>query len=79
MRKDNYEEGKEAKDLLDNQKEKESKKAQTMLPHLKEQMDDHRDIILPQILKEKQRIVTRIEDFDVDCVFNEETHGNIIP
>jgi hypothetical protein len=35
MRKENYEEGKETKDLLDNQKEKESEKAQTILVHLK--------------------------------------------
>jgi hypothetical protein len=49
---------------------------QTML---KEEMDDHRDISLPEILKEKQRIVTRIEDFDIDCVLDEETHVNIMP
>jgi hypothetical protein len=29
-------------------------------------------------LKEKQRIVTRIEDFHIDCVLDEETHVNII-
>jgi hypothetical protein len=42
-------------------------------------MDDHKDISWPEILKEKQRIVTRIEDFDIDCVLNEETHVNIMP
>ena len=42
-------------------------------------MDDHRDISLPEILKEKHRIVTRIEDFDIDCVLDEETHVNIMP
>jgi hypothetical protein len=31
-----------------------------MLIQLKEVMDDHRDISLPKILKEKQHIVTRI-------------------
>jgi hypothetical protein len=46
---------------------------------LKEVMDDHRDISLPEILKEKQCIVTRIEDFDIDCVLDEETHVNIMP
>ena len=50
-----------------------------MLIQLKEVMDDHRDINLPKILKEKQHIVTRIEDFDIDCVLDEETHVNIMP
>ena len=62
--------------MLVNQKEKESEKDQTML---KEVMDDHRDIGLPEILKEKQCIVTRIEDFDIDCVLDEEIHVNIMP
>jgi hypothetical protein len=34
---------------------------------------------LSEILKEKQCIVTRIEDFDIDCVLDEETHVNIMP
>jgi hypothetical protein len=76
MRQENYKEGQETKDMLENQKEKESEKDQTML---KEVMDDHRDISLPEILKEKQCIVTRIEDFDIDCVLDEETHVNIMP
>jgi hypothetical protein len=50
-----------------------------MLVQLKEAMDDHRDISLPEILKEKQHIVTRIEDFDIDCVLDEETHMNNMP
>jgi hypothetical protein len=76
MRQENYEESQEAKSMLENHKEKES---ETMLIHLKEVMDDHRDISLREILKEKQRIVTRIEDFDIDCVLDEETHMNIMP
>jgi hypothetical protein len=71
-RQENYKEGQETK----NHTEKES---ETMLIQLKEEMDDHRDISLPEILKEKQRIVTRIEDFDIDCVLDEETHVNIMP
>jgi hypothetical protein len=55
------------------------KEPETMLIQLKEVMDDHKDIILPEILKEKQHIVTRIEDFDIDCVLDEETHMNIMP
>jgi hypothetical protein len=42
-------------------------------------MDEHKDVSLSEILKEKQHIVTRIEDFDIDCVLDEETHVNIIP
>jgi hypothetical protein len=42
-------------------------------------MDYHRDISLPEILKEKYHIVTRIEDYDIDCVLDEETHVNIMP
>ena len=62
-RQENYEESQEAKSMLENHKEKEPN---TMLVQLKEVMDDHRDISLLDILKEKQHIVTRIEDFDID-------------
>jgi hypothetical protein len=65
--------------MLENQKEKESKKAQTMFVQLKEAMDDHKDVSLSEILKEKQCIVTRIEDFDIDYVLDEEIHVNIMP
>ena len=65
--------------MLKNHKEKESKKVQTTLEQLKEMMDDHKDVNLPEILKVKQCIVTRIEDFDIDCVLDEETHVNIMP
>jgi hypothetical protein len=50
-----------------------------MLLQLKETLNDHRDIILPEILKEKQCIETRIGDFNIDCVLDEETQVNIIP
>jgi hypothetical protein len=46
---------------------------------MKETLNDHRDIILPDILKEKQLIETRMGDFDIDCVLDEETHVNIMP
>jgi hypothetical protein len=36
-------------------------------------MNDHKDIIFPEILKEKHHIDTRIGDFDIDCVLDEET------
>jgi hypothetical protein len=76
MRQENYKEGQETKDILKNHTEKDS---ETMLIQLKRVMDDHRDISLPKIMKEKQHIVTRIEDFDIDCVLDEETHMNIMP
>jgi hypothetical protein len=50
MRQENYEEGQETKDMLENHIEKEP---ETMLIQLKEAIDDHRDIGLPKTLKEK--------------------------
>jgi hypothetical protein len=46
---------------------------------LKETLNDHRDISLPEILKEKQCIETRIGDFDIYCVLDEETDVNLMP
>jgi hypothetical protein len=74
MRQENYEEGQGTMDMLENQKASE-----TMLVQLKEVMNDHKDINLPEIVKEKQCIETRIGDFDIDCVLDEETHVNIMP
>ena len=51
LRQENYEEGQEIKDMLENQKESE-----TMLLHLKETLNDHKDIILTDIFKAKQCI-----------------------
>jgi len=50
-----------------------------MLLQLKEEVDDHTDISLPEIPKEKQCIFTRIEDFNLDCLLDEETHVNVMP
>jgi hypothetical protein len=49
-----------------------------MLFQLKETLNDHRNIILPKILKEKHCIETRTGDFDIDCVLDEETHVNLM-
>jgi hypothetical protein len=68
MRQENPEKGQETK----NQKESEA-----ILLKMKETMDDHRDINLSEILKEKECIETRIGDFDIDCVLDEETEVNI--
>jgi hypothetical protein len=43
-----------------------------------ETLNDHRDINLSEILKEKECIETRIGDFDIDCVLDEETQVNIM-
>jgi hypothetical protein len=68
----------ENKSMLENQKEKEFEKYHTMLVQLKEVVDDHKDVSLSDILKEKQRISIRIGDFDIDCVLDEETPVNIM-
>jgi hypothetical protein len=41
-------------------------------------MNDQKDVSLPEIMKVKQRINARIEDFDIDCVLYEETQVNIM-
>ena len=46
---------------------------------MKETLNDHKDINLSDILKEKKCIETRIGDFDIDCVLDEETQVNIMP
>ena len=38
----------------------------------------HKYVRLPEILKEKQLISTRIEDFNIDSVLDEETQVNIM-
>jgi hypothetical protein len=73
MRQENHEEGQETKDMLEHQKESE-----TILLQMKETLSDHRDISLPEILKEKECIEIRIGDFDIDCVLDEETQVNIM-
>jgi hypothetical protein len=78
IRQENYEGSQETKVILENHKEKELEKSQTTLLHLKETMDAHKDISLPEILKVKQRISARIEDFDIDCVLDEEAQVNIM-
>jgi len=41
-------------------------------------MDVHKNISFPEILKVKQRISTRIEDFNIDYVLDEETQVNLM-
>jgi hypothetical protein len=73
MKHDNHEEGQETKNMPKNQKEFEA-----ILLQIKETLNDHRDINLSEILKEKECIETRIGDFDIDCVLDAETHVNIM-
>jgi hypothetical protein len=41
-------------------------------------MNDHKYVSLPEIMKGKQHIDTRIGDFDINCVLDEETQVNIM-
>jgi hypothetical protein len=41
-------------------------------------MNDHKDVSLLDIMKEKQCINTRIGDFDIECVLDEEIQVNIM-
>jgi hypothetical protein len=45
---------------------------------MKETLNDHNDISLPDILKEKECIETRIGDFNIDYVLDVETQVNIM-
>jgi hypothetical protein len=49
MKQENHEEGQETKAILKNQKESEA-----ILLQMKETLNDHRDIILSDVLKEKE-------------------------
>jgi hypothetical protein len=52
------------------------KESETVLLQMKETMNDHRDINLSEIFKEKECIETRIGDFNIDCVLDKETQVN---
>jgi hypothetical protein len=73
LRQENHEEGQETKNMLKNQKESEA-----ILFQMKETLNDHRDISLSKILKDKQCIETRIGYFDIECVLDAETQVNIM-
>jgi hypothetical protein len=55
--------------------QKESKK---LLLQMKETLNDHQHISLLDIFKEKECIESRIGDFDIDYVLDEETQVNIM-
>jgi hypothetical protein len=45
---------------------------------MKETLNDHKNINLSEVLKEKEYIKSRIGDFDINCVLDEETQVNIM-
>jgi hypothetical protein len=54
------------------------KESEKVLLQIKETLNDHRHVILLEIFKEKPCIETRIGDFDIDCVLDEETRVNVM-
>jgi hypothetical protein len=79
IRQENFEKSQETKSMLEAHKEKRSEEVQTMLLQLKKMMDVHKDVSLPESLKEKQCISARIKYFDIDCiVLDKETQVNIM-
>jgi hypothetical protein len=73
MRQENPKEGQETVTMEEPQKESEN-----VLLQMKETLNDHRNVNLSETFKEKECIKTRIGDFDIDCVLDEETQVNII-
>jgi hypothetical protein len=58
--------------------EEPQKESENVLLQMKETLNDHRNINLSEIFKEKECIEARIGDFDIDCVLDEETQVNIM-
>jgi hypothetical protein len=54
------------------------KESEIMLLKIKETLDDHKDVSLSEIFKEKEKIKVRIGDFDIDCALDEGTPMNIM-
>jgi hypothetical protein len=73
MRQENPEKGQEMETMAEPRKE-----SDIVLLQMKETLNDHRDINLSYIFKEKECIETRIGDFDIDCLLDEETQVNIM-
>jgi hypothetical protein len=58
--------------------EEPQKESEIMLLKIKETLDDHKDVSLSEIFKEKEKIEVRIGDFDIDCALDEGTPMNIM-
>jgi hypothetical protein len=73
MREENPKEGQETATMEEPRKESEN-----VLLQMKETLNDHRNVNLSKIFKEKKCIETRIGDLDIDCVLDEETQVTIM-
>jgi hypothetical protein len=73
MRQKNLEEGHKTETMIEPQT-----KSKTILLQMKDTLNDHKDINLSDIFKEKECIEERIGDLDIDCVLDEETQVNIM-
>jgi hypothetical protein len=58
--------------------EEPQKESEKVLLQMKETLNDHRQVNLSEIFKEKACIEARIGDFDIDYVLDEETQVNIM-
>jgi hypothetical protein len=73
MGQEDHEKGQETEIMTEPQKESEK-----VLIQMKETLNEHKDVSLSEIFKEKGKIEVRIGDFDIDCVLDEETQVNIM-
>jgi hypothetical protein len=73
MRQEDHDKGQDTKTMAEPQKESE-----IVLLQMKESLNDHQNINLLEIFKEKEYIEARIRDFDIDCVLDEETQVKIM-
>jgi hypothetical protein len=60
-------------DQEDNTMEEPQKESENVFLQMKDTLNDHKNINLLDIFKEKECIETRIGDFDIDCVLDEKT------
>jgi hypothetical protein len=58
--------------------EESQKESEIMLPKIKETLDDHKDVSMSEIFKEKEKIKLRIGDFGIDCALDEGTLKKIM-
>jgi hypothetical protein len=72
-RQENLKEEKETKTMVEPQKE-----YKNVFLQMKETLNDHRNVNLSETFKGKECIETRIGDFNIDCVLDEETQVNIM-
>jgi hypothetical protein len=68
MRQEDPKKDQDTETMVEPQKESED-----VLLQMKETLNDHQNIILSEIFKEKEYIEERIGDFNIDCVLDEET------